>query len=102
MSETPEKLPLPNIEKVLENITLDGEVFTYVKKREFTPVSIYKGKNSFLKMGPRNILEKELNSQKHLFELGFPVPGVMNTGEKSEIFYFTEESLGEDTFRNLF
>lgn len=102
MSETPEKLPVSEIEKVEVNISLDGEVFTYVKKREFTPISIYRGKNSFLKIGPRDILEKESNFQKHLFELGFPVHNVINIREKDGIFYFTEESLGKSSFEDLF
>ena len=101
MSKTPEKLPTPD-EKVAESITLDGEVFTFVKVREFIPVSIYKGKNSFLKTGSRDVLEKEFDFQKHLFELGFPVPSMTNMGEVGEIFYFTEESLGEDSFEDLF
>lgn len=102
MSETPEKLPVPCIDKIVKNITLDGEVFTYIKKREFTPVSIYRGKSSFLKTGSKDILEKEFNFQKHLFELGFPVPSVMNIGEEGGTFHFTEESLGEDNFEDSF
>lgn len=102
MPKTLEKPSIPNTEKAMENITLNGEVFTHVKTREFTPVSIYRGKNSFLKTGQEDVLEKEFNFQKHLFELGFPVPSVMSIGEEGEIFYFTEESLGEDSFEDSF
>lgn len=103
MSKTPEKLPVPDtVENMAyKNINIDGKVFTHVKAREFSPVSIYKGGNYFLKTGPKDILEKELNFQKHLVELGFPVPKVI-TEEEDGTLYFIEESLGNDNLENIF
>ena len=101
MFEAPEKLPTSNTETA-KNINIGGEVFTYVKTREFAAVSIYEGRNCFLKTGPRDIIEKESGFQKRLFELGFPVSRIMNTGEEGGVFYFIEESLGKDNFQNTF
>lgn len=104
MSEISEKLPAPNTRETLfsKNIIIDGKIFTYVKSREFSPISIYVRENLFLKTGPKDILEKELNFQKHLFELGFPVPQVMGEGKKDNAFYFFEESLGDNNMEYTF
>lgn len=104
MSDIHEKSPILNTTEALmsKNIIIDGEVFTYVKSREFSPILIYKGKNIFLKTGPKNILEKELNFQKHLVELEFPVPKIIKEGEEKGKFFFIEESLGNNNLENIF
>ncbi|HBA46097.1 hypothetical protein A2443_00470 [Candidatus Nomurabacteria bacterium RIFOXYC2_FULL_43_16] len=104
MSEISEKLPVPNDRETLfsKNIIIDGKNFTYVKSREFSPVSIYVMENLFLKTGPKDVLIKELDFQKHLFELGFPVPKIIAQGEDKGMFYFIEESLGKNNLENIF
>ena len=104
MSEISEKLPAPNTRETLfsKNIIIDGKIFTYMKSREFSPILIYEGENIFLKTGPKDVLIKELDFQKHLFELGFPVPKIIAHGEDKGVFYFIEESLGKNNLENIF
>jgi len=77
-------------------LIIDGQKFVHVKTRAYTPISVYKGVGSFLRIGDRAELEPELRHHEHLITLGFPVPKIIKEGESDGQFYYVEESFGED------
>jgi len=66
------------------------------------PVSVYKGKNVFLRVGPEELIKKEIKSSKELFKLGYPVAEILESGHLDGQYYFIENSLGEIQFSSIF
>ncbi len=78
-----------------KKIIIGKQIFEHLKTREYAPVSIYKGLNEFLRIGPKEILVPELNLHKKLLNFGFPVPKILSEGEQDGEFFYIEESMGE-------
>jgi len=96
---------MDKIEKSATNhtsIIINNKVFNYVKTREYTPVSVFKSDDEFLRIGPKDLLEPELDFQKKLLDYNFPIPKIIAEGEYNNEFYFIEESLGNVTLADLF
>jgi hypothetical protein len=85
-----------------EKITVGGKTFSHVKTREHSPVSIYRNEDSFLRIGPKDLILPELNMHKNLLEFNFPVPEIISEGEKDGRYYYTENSLGETLLAIMF
>ena len=51
-----------------ETLTFNDKQFILIKKRYYDDVYIYKGENEILRIGPKSILEKEIEIQKYLTE----------------------------------
>lgn len=85
-----------------EKITVDGKTFAHVKTREYTPVSIYQNEDSFLRIGPKDLILPELNLHKNLLEFDFPVPKIISEGEKDGKYYYIETSLGKILLGDIF
>jgi hypothetical protein len=85
-----------------EDIVLKGKSFTFVKSRHLLPVSVYKGEDSYLRVGPKEILGPELELHRNLLRYGFPVPEIIEHGELNNEFYYLEASLGENHFGEIF
>jgi hypothetical protein len=83
-------------------LQINGEEYSFVKKRNQEPVSIYKGRDCYLRIGPREIIEREVNHHKKLFEYGFPIPLITEEGEFRGLSYFKETSLGDEHFGQIF
>ena len=76
--------------------------FSFVKKRAYGSVSIYKGKGSYLKIGSAEHIGNELRLHNRLVSLGFPVSRVIAEGELHGQRYYIESSLGEEHLGTLF
>ncbi|CAN5636839.1 hypothetical protein BH24CHL1_BH24CHL1_12430 [soil metagenome] len=78
---------------------IEGRTFEHVVSRG--PVSIYRGPDTYLRIGPGEVLREEADSHKHLWRLGFPVGKLIAEGEHESLFYYIEESAGA-TFGDIF
>lgn len=87
---------------VPKELIIDGQKFALVKTRAYTPISVYKGDGSFLRIGDKAELEPEVRHHQQLITLGFPVPKIIKEGESNGQFYYEEESFGEDHLGALF
>jgi hypothetical protein len=83
-------------------LDINGNFFDFVKNREHSPVQIFKGEGEFLKLGPKELLQTEINFHKRLLDYEFPVSEITGSGEKENKFYYTETSLGEKLFGDVF
>ncbi len=83
-------------------IKIGNHIYTYVKERENAPILVYRSDNTFLRIGPRELLEKEKIFHQKLFDLGFPVPQILEEGEKEGQYYFVESSVGSEHFGDIF
>ncbi len=66
------------------------------------PVSIYKSSTDYLRIGPKDLITKEVAYQKSLLAFGFPVPPITKEGEYQGEHYFIEPSLGDRHFSQIF
>jgi hypothetical protein len=83
-------------------LIIEGKVYTFVKNRNHVPVSIYKSSTEYLRIGPKELLLKEIDYQKTLLGFGFPVPEIIKEGAYEDQYYFIEPSLGERHFSQIF
>ncbi len=65
-------------------------------------VSIYRGRDSYLKIGPEDLVRHETGIHRQLLDCSFPVARILEEGEYGGLRYFIEESLGPTTFGDLF
>lgn len=86
----------------MENITIEGKSYSFVKTRAYAPVSVYRHENEFLRIGPKDILLKDLSLQKKLLEFNFPIPQILTEGEIDHRYYYTETSLGDNLLGDIF
>ncbi len=85
-----------------EIVKLSGKIFSHVKTRVYTPVSIYRAENEFLRIGPRDIIGEELALHKKLLEFDFPIPRILSEGEMDDQYYYIETSLGDTLLGDIF
>lgn len=83
-------------------LTIEGEAYVFVKTRNHMPISIYKGKESYLRIGPKELIQQEIGYHKSLLEFGFPIPKIISEGEYLDSHYFTETSFGDAHFGQIF
>ncbi len=83
-------------------IEIEGKRFEFVKTRTYTPFYIYKCEDLYLRIGPKEIVESELNFHKNLLEKDFPVARIVSEGVMGERSYYIETSQGEHLLGNLF
>lgn len=86
----------------MEDAIIDGKTYSHIKTREYTPVSIYRNENEFLRIGPKDIIVQELTLHKKLLEFGFPVPQILSEEEKDNLYYYIETSLGDTLLGDIF
>lgn len=86
-----------------ETLTFNDRRFVLIKKRYYDDVYIYRGENEILRIGPKSILEKEIEFQKYLLKNNFPVAKIYQEGEFGDsLYFFSEEFLGEKPLVDLF
>lgn len=83
-------------------LTIDGNIYTFVKERNQMPVSIYKGVSCYLRIGPKEYIDQEISYHKNLLQFGFPVPQIITRGQFQGFDYFIETSLGEEHLGQIF
>lgn len=85
-----------------KGITINGRFFEHVKTREHTSVRVFKGQSLFLRVGPRELLQPEIDFHKNLLQYRFPVPMITEEGEVDGQMYYTETSVGDQLMGELF
>ncbi|NBV77093.1 aminoglycoside phosphotransferase family protein [bacterium] len=84
-----------------ETLTIHGVPFTLVRAQR-SSVNVYKGQNTFLRIGPKSIVEEHLATHVHLEQFGFPTPKILERGEYNGQSYYTETSLSSPHFGTIF
>lgn len=85
-----------------KKLTINQENFYHVKTREYTPVSIYKSENSFLRIGPTELIKKELARHRELLEYKFPVAQLLAEGVQGDRYYYIEKTMGDVLLSDIF
>lgn len=83
-------------------LMIEGEEYTFVKVRSHMPISIYKGQDSYLRIGPKDLIQQEINYHKNLLGFGFPIPKILSEGIYLESSYFIESSFGNEHLGQIF
>lgn len=84
-------------------ITIGGNDFYVIKASRQGDGAVLRSEDVFGRIGPPATILAEQRHTAALYERGFPVPEVLDGGELDDgQRYFTESSLGEDTFHTLF
>lgn len=83
-------------------IVINGKIFEHVKNRHHAPVSIYKAADVYLRIGPKDKIQKEIDVLKKLEAFGFPVPHFLEEGNFENRYYYTETSIGDEHFSQIF
>lgn len=94
MKETTPQLP--------ENIELEGTNFEFVKSQRDGNSAIYKGPESYLRIGSSEKIHSDLALHKRMESAGFPVARLIAEGELDGQAYFIESSVGEKTLSKTF
>lgn len=76
------------------SITIEAVTYNFIKKRFYQPVAIYGNEKAVLRIGPKELIEKEIRFQEDLIRHDFPVPHILRRGKFEDMSYFTEESFG--------
>ena len=79
-------------------LEVKGKSFRYVRTRAYDPTLVYRGRGTYLRIGPARLIDRELGLQKWLLDSGFPVAEVVDSGVLLGRGYFVEKSLGKATF----
>jgi hypothetical protein len=83
-------------------LTIEGKEYAFVKTRNHMPISIYKGEDSYVRIGPKDLIQQEINYHRNLLKFGFPIPEILSEGEYLNSYYFTESSFGDEHLGQIF
>ncbi len=83
-------------------LVIGGKEYHFVRKRNKVPVSVYKGADSYLRIGPADCISREVAFHKELSQFGFPIAEILEEGTFESLSYFIERSLGEKHFGQVF
>lgn len=88
-----------------KSVIIRNETFSVVKPERLLPGMVLRSQERpvYARLGPTSsTLEQQIHTVS-LYERGFPVAKVLESGKKDEsTWYFTEESLGDKTFSEQF
>ncbi len=85
-----------------KELIIDSEVYSLVKTRTYDPISIYEGRDTFLRIGLPEKLRSEAQFHRKLYSLGFPVPEIISSGEYQGQYYYIEQAFSGQVFGKLF
>ncbi len=77
-----------------KTLKIGSDSFEFVSTRVYDPVSVYRGKDTFMRMGPRELVRKELELHRELLSKEFPVPEIVKEGETEGRYFYIEKSVG--------
>lgn len=93
----------PEIPEHPAALTIEGQRFEHVQNRVYEPVSVYRGNENFLRVGPNESIAQEREKHEQLYELGFPVAELLGHGQYTgERAYYIERSLGSESYADVF
>jgi len=84
------------------DLKIKNKEYEFVKKRTYVNVRVFRCGEEFLRIGPKSVLDPEIALHTKLLKMGFPVPKIKSKGMFKGERYFTEESLGEKHFGQIF
>ena len=84
-------------------VEIDGQTFEIVKATRLREGMVIKSGNVYGRVGPKqSTLEEQIHTEA-LYNRGFPVSEVVSSGDVGDgEWYFTEKSLGDKTFHEMF
>ncbi|VVB74645.1 Uncharacterised protein [uncultured archaeon] len=85
-----------------QTITVNGALFKLVKKRTYDPIYLYSNEKKFLRIGPVELIKKELSSHKQMIAQGFPIAKILKEGNYYGHEFYIEESLGNAHLGEIF
>jgi len=86
-----------------QTMEIKGQIFEVVKPTRLLNGMVLKSGNTYARVGEKQPTMAEQIHSVSLFNRGFPVPTVLDSGELPDNkWYFTETSLGTDTFHKQF
>ncbi|MDP2641277.1 MAG: aminoglycoside phosphotransferase family protein [Candidatus Yanofskybacteria bacterium] len=90
--------------KKVEDITIGGKSFAYVKDRLIGGrVFVNQERSEYLRTANSAEIAGEINLTEDLYERGFPVPEVVAKGTlENDTAYYIEKSIGERVFGDIF
>lgn len=83
-------------------INIGDSIYNLISIQRGELSAIYKSTDTFLRIGQKEKISKDLAFHKEMESLGFPVPKLLEEGEYEDMSYFTEQSLGEKCFGIVF
>lgn len=84
---------------------IKGQTFMKIKDREFNDCEVYKSLDGlkYLRIGKtKNIMKDEALYVESLYNLGFPVPRVIEQGQIGNREFYIEQSIGKITLGDMF
>lgn len=85
-----------------KDIELGGDIFEFVKSQRGGDSAVYKGPNSYLRIGSAGKIHSDLALHRRMESAGFPVAKLMTEGELDGAVYFIESSVGDKTLSQTF
>lgn len=85
-----------------ESIDLGGMHFDFVKVQRSGRSAVYKGRESYLRIGSPDKIHRDLELHKRMQSAGFPIAKLLVEGESDGKAYFIESSVGEKTLSKIF
>ncbi len=85
-----------------EQLSINGESFVHFDTQRGNATAIYKGVDSFLRIGEVSKIKKDILFHKQMEVSGFPVAKFLAEGEFEGMYFFIEESMGERCFGQIF
>lgn len=82
----------------LSTITIDDQTYTFVCGNRFRGRAVYRGPETYLRIGLPAVVERELTFHRQLLVQGFPVAPLLGTGIHDGQPYFSEAALGDPVF----
>ncbi len=85
-----------------KSITIDGQHYDLLGVQR-GGAAVYRGSASYARIGPKEVITRDLSLHRAMEKAKFPVAGILGEGELiGSIGYFIEEALGARSFRAIF
>lgn len=85
-----------------EILYLNNKKYDLVRVQRGDFSAVYKGLDTYLRIGDPNKINKDLIRHREMEKFGFPVSQILEEGEFNNMSYFIEASIGEKKFGTLF
>lgn len=82
----------------MSTITIEDQTYTFVCGNRFSGRAVYRGPETYLRIGLPAVVERELTIHRQLLARGFPVAPLLGTGMHDGQPYFSEAALGHPVF----
>lgn len=89
-------------QQVHEEHVLSGIPFQHVKSDRRQPGRVFRAENYFARLGPEPFIGAQAVRAAELYQRGFPVPEVIDSGNHEGDWYFIETAFAGETFHVLF